>query len=424
MDEDNESRKAVRRIKDADDIKTTEGVLDNKTREILRKLGDQGLLREVQGVVSLGKEAGIYLAKASAGIYSKMCRTRQLGVAEGEVPVAIKIYKTSAMVFKDRAKYLEGERRFKKFARRNSRKLIELWAEKEVRNLHRLQKAGIPSPRPLFLRRNVLIMTMIGEMPEAAADRWEYGRGECLGSHSSSGSSDSEEDGWSAGSEPDIDADTDGENYEWQVTPGPSDDASSDCCSANHTDSDTEIEMKRISTSFSGIAPNLKSAALSLAELEDAYAQVVELLMKLYRDCGLVHADLSEYNLLYWNRTVYVIDVGQSVEFDHPSASEFLQLDIANINAFFARQGVAVCPAAELFREVTSQSPAPPSAEALAQRLERRVLQSAQALSETPEEKKTRKKAVKEKNRERRQAKLSKKEKSKLGKKIQIAKKR
>jgi len=43
---------------------------------------------------------------------------------------------------------------------------------------------------------------------------------------------------------------------------------------------------------------------------------VATLLRTLFHDCRLVHADFSEYNLLWYKKTVYVIDVSQSVEHD------------------------------------------------------------------------------------------------------------
>ncbi len=52
---------------------------------------------------------------------------------------------------------------------------------------------------------------------------------------------------------------------------------------------------------------------------------------RLYRGAGLVHADLSEYNLLWWNDTVHFIDVAQAVDIMHPQASEFLLRDCSNI---------------------------------------------------------------------------------------------
>ncbi|MEK6988514.1 MAG: serine protein kinase RIO [Candidatus Thermoplasmatota archaeon] len=67
--------------------------------------------------------------------------------------------------------------------------------------------------------------------------------------------------------------------------------------------------------------------------------------MRAIRKAGLVHADLSEYNLLFWDERVIVIDVGQAVLFNHPRAPEWYKRDIANIARFFHRKGVDVTPA-------------------------------------------------------------------------------
>jgi hypothetical protein len=50
-----------------------------------------------------------------------------------------------------------------------------------------------------------------------------------------------------------------------------------------------------------------------------------------------VHGDFSEFNILYHKGHCYVIDVGQSVEHDHPSALEFLKRDCINVNRFFKK---------------------------------------------------------------------------------------
>lgn len=61
----------------------------------------------------------------------------------------------------------------------------------------------------------------------------------------------------------------------------------------------------------------------------------------MYRRCKLVHADLSEYNVLYHDGHLVIIDVSQSVEHDHPHAFEFLRKDLDNVDSFFARRGVS-----------------------------------------------------------------------------------
>ncbi|XP_074351798.1 uncharacterized protein LOC141690943 [Apium graveolens] len=52
--------------------------------------------------------------------------------------LAIKVYKTSVLVFKDRDRYVQGDYRFRYgYRRHNPRKMVKTWAEKEMRNLMR-----------------------------------------------------------------------------------------------------------------------------------------------------------------------------------------------------------------------------------------------------------------------------------------------
>ena len=75
----------------------------------------------------------------------------------------------------------------------------------------------------------------------------------------------------------------------------------------------------------------------------------------MFQQCKLVHEDFSEYNLLYFEGIIYVIDVSQSVEMGHPRALEFLRLDIANTNAFFKRKDLDVMSLVQAFRFVVSK---------------------------------------------------------------------
>ena len=77
--------------------------------------------------------------------------------------LALKIYKTSILVFKDRDKYVTGEFRFRRGYSKNPRKMVRLWAEKEMRNLKRLVAAGIRAPEPIEVRENVLVMNFVGD---------------------------------------------------------------------------------------------------------------------------------------------------------------------------------------------------------------------------------------------------------------------
>ena len=73
----------------------------------------------------------------------------------------------------------------------------------------------------------------------------------------------------------------------------------------------------------------------------------------MYQQCNLIHADLSEYNMLWFEGNVYFIDVSQSVEPMHPHALEFLYRDCTNVTDFFAKLGVKVMSAEELFNKVS-----------------------------------------------------------------------
>jgi RIO kinase 1 len=53
-----------------------------------------------------------------------------------------------------------------------------------------------------------------------------------------------------------------------------------------------------------------------------------------------VHADLSEYNLLWHDDKVYIIDVGQAVEWDHPMALDFLRRDLGVVIDFFSKKNI------------------------------------------------------------------------------------
>ena len=237
-----------------DDRATSEQVMDPRTRLILFKLLSRGVFECIDGCLSTGKEANVYYARGGP-------QAAALAEAAGDSPagaaavadLAVKIYKTSILVFKDRQRYVDGEHRFRNgYSKgKNPRKMVQLWAEKELRNYKRLVACGVRAPRPVLLKGNVLVMEFIGN------------------------------DGWPA--------------------------------------------------------PRLRDAALNERRVREAYWQTCRAMRVMYKRCRLVHGDLSEYNLLWHDKEVVVIDVSQSVEHDHPRASEFLRKDCANVNDFFGK---------------------------------------------------------------------------------------
>ncbi|KAK4387346.1 Serine/threonine-protein kinase rio1 [Sesamum angolense] len=96
-------------------------------------------------------------------------------------------------------------------------------------------------------------------------------------------------------------------------------------------------------------APRLKDADLSLDKLRESYVEIIMAMRTLYRKCKLVHGDLSEYNILYFEGHLYIIDVSQAVDLDHPHALDFLREDCIHVSDFFKKRGVAVMTIRELF---------------------------------------------------------------------------
>ncbi|KAI9882467.1 MAG: hypothetical protein M1823_005784 [Watsoniomyces obsoletus] len=252
--------------KDKSDRATNEQVLDPRTRMILLRMINKRIVSEINGCLSTGKEANVYhaLSEPEGENGAKEVETLQR---------AIKVYKTSILVFKDRDKYMTGEFRFRQgYNKSNHRAMVKLWAEKEMRNLRRIYNAGIPCPEPVYLRLHVLVMSFLGD------DR-----------------------GWPA--------------------------------------------------------PRLRDVELSDAEVDqkwrNLYFQLLGYIRIMYQTCRLVHADLSEYNVLYHQEKLWIIDVSQSVEHDHPRSLEFLRMDIKNVNDFFGRKGVTTLMEKDIFAFVT-----------------------------------------------------------------------
>jgi len=229
-------RREERRIKDADQYKTVEEVFNTLTLDNLRRLEARGVIWELKGVVSSGKEARVYWAKARDG--------RDL---------AVKIYLSFTAEFrKSIRKYIEGDPRFESIPKGNFIRLIYEWTRKEYRNLRRLHQHGVRVPEPVAYHGNILVMEFLGE---------------------------------------------------------------------------------------NGVrAPLLVEAVeeLSREDLEAIEEDLAANVERMVCEAGLVHADLSEYNIIVWRDKPWIIDVGQAVHLEHPHSMEFLRRDLENLHRFFA----------------------------------------------------------------------------------------
>ncbi|WOL03727.1 serine/threonine-protein kinase RIO1-like [Canna indica] len=262
------------------DRATVEQAIDPRTRMVLFKMLNRGVFHDINGCISTGKEANVYHATK----------------ADGQ-ELAVKVYKTSVLVFKDRDRYVQGDYRFRHgYCKHNPRKMVKTWAEKEMRNLMRVKAAGIRCPTPLLLRLHVLVMEFIGKA------------------------------GWAA--------------------------------------------------------PRLKDAALSEDKLHECYLEIITTMRTLYQKCKLVHGDLSEYNILYFEGHLYIIDVSQSVDLDHPCALEFLKEDCVHVSDFFRKNGVAVMTVKELFDFVIDASIADEDVDNYLEKIQQKVLERGEVVNQ------------------------------------------
>jgi len=260
------------RIKDADQFKVEASVFDDATYGALYKLVQDGHIDAFGGPISTGKEANVYTALSgsearSASGQSSSAERSSADQSSGRSPrddgegteprgheVAVKVYRINASDFKDMRGYLDGDPRFEGIGS-DKKKVVTAWVRKESSNLKRARRAGVRTPKPIAVERNVLVMEYLGT---------EEGRAKRL----------------------------------------------------------SEVHIENPDT---------------------AYEVVTEYLRRLY-DAGLVHGDLSEYNIVFHEGQLYIIDLGQAVTVHHPNAEEFLERDCRNVANFFARQGVETSP--------------------------------------------------------------------------------
>lgn len=84
-------------------------------------------------------------------------------------------------------------------------------------------------------------------------------------------------------------------------------------------------------------APQLRNVDLELDEARRIFNKLSDYIALLYNKADLVHADFSEFNVLY-NGEPVVIDMGQSVTLEHPMASKFLARDVTNVARYFEKK--------------------------------------------------------------------------------------
>ena len=99
------------------------------------------------------------------------------------------------------------------------------------------------------------------------------------------------------------------------------------------------------------MAPRLSDAHVDRSRLAALCQSAVDQIHVMTYE-GVVHGDLSPYNVLVWNDALVFIDFPQAVDPQlGPDSLALLQRDVTNLIGWFARKGVAIDPDA-VFRDL------------------------------------------------------------------------
>lgn len=139
---DRQTQQLIDRV--GEDRKTASKVFDKSTLLLLGKLISDGVFETIDFPISTGKEAFVFRA-----------------ITENNSFVAVKVYRTATLPFKQLGQYIIGDPRFSGITR-NRRELVFEWAKKEYKNLQRLQKTSVKVPKPIKYLKNIVVMQYIG----------------------------------------------------------------------------------------------------------------------------------------------------------------------------------------------------------------------------------------------------------------------
>jgi len=228
--------------KPGEKFKTFEAVFDNFTIQTIKKLITRRHIDGLQGPLSTGKEANVFIA------------------LKGNKKIIVKIYRLETCDFNRMYEYIRTDPRFGDLKHKR-RKIIFAWVQREYRNLLKAREGGVKVPTAHTYLNNVLVEEFIGSKDAA---------------------------------------------------------------------------------------PMLKDS--DPKDVDKFFNLVVKQMRKLYK-AGLVHADLSHFNILNHNDKPVFIDMGQTTVLSDPHVEEYLKRDVRNICNFFGNWGV-ICDKKEVLARI------------------------------------------------------------------------
>ncbi len=125
-------------------FKTYKGVFDLFTEETIFRLISRGLFDGLQSPICVGKESNVFTA------------------LKGSEKRIVKIYRLETCDFNRMYDYLKFDFRFQSL-KKQKRKVILTWAQREYRNLLSARDANVRVPTPLAVMNNVLVLEFIGD---------------------------------------------------------------------------------------------------------------------------------------------------------------------------------------------------------------------------------------------------------------------
>ncbi|MBP2134322.1 RIO kinase 2 [Methanomicrobium sp. W14] len=90
---------------------------------------------------------------------------------------------------------------------------------------------------------------------------------------------------------------------------------------------------------------------ITLENPGEIFDTILENVKKAYA-LGYIHNDLSEYNVMFDEKEVWLIDWPQWTETSHPNAKDILMHDLENITGYFSRKYGIACTPEDAFKTV------------------------------------------------------------------------